>query len=501
MLPVRPGLALLVALATPAWAQTPPSPEPAAPAAQPLPEGPERPELPATESFDAKLSAQLGQPGGLTADETARRATATSLEVRGREAELEAAEAGVSQALASFLPRVSVTAGYTRQSAIAPQAFGTLVASPGSAAGPLPPGAPLENVALAIPTLQNQTTVRAALTVPVSDYLLRLSRNYASANASEAAARHTTQATQLKVAADARILYYSWIRAALQSTVAEASLAQARDHLADAHRAFAVGGASRADVLRVEAQVASAELLVARTANLRNLQAERLRTALHEPRAADFAIGEDVREALPPLDGLSSPAELVEEARGHRLELRAVQEATSAARSQAQGTRAGYLPRLDAVGDVIYANPNPRYFPPTPEFNTTWSAGVQLSWTPTDILTTRGASRAANARVAQLEAQRAALEDGLQVEVVQALNDLREAELASQTTQRGLSSSEEAYRVRRLLFQNGRATSTELTDAEADLTRARFDAVNARIDLRLARVKLLHALGRDVQPS
>ncbi|MDC0710064.1 TolC family protein [Stigmatella sp. ncwal1] len=500
MLPVRPGLALLVALSAPAFAQSPSSP-PSAPGPQASGEGPERPELPTTESFDAKLAAQLGQPGGLTAEETARRATSTSVEVRGREAELEAAEAGVSQALASFVPRLSVTAGYSRQSYIAPQAFGTLVTSPGNPAGPLPPGAPLENVPLAIPSLQNQTTVRAALTVPVSDYLLRLSRNYASASASETAARYTTQATQLKVAADARVLYYSWIRAALQSTVAEASLAQAKDHLTDASRAFAVGGASRADVLRVEAQVASAELLVARTANLRNLQAERLHTALHEPGTQELTIGEDVRETLPPLPGLGSPEGLVEEARGHRLEIQAVQEAASAARSQAKGTRAGYLPRLDAVGDVTYANPNPRYFPPEPEFKTTWSAGVQLSWTPTEALTTRGAARAADARVAQWEAQRAVLEDGLRVEVIQALNDLREAELASQTTQRGLSSSEEAYRVRRLLFQNGRATSTELTDAEADLTRARFDAVNARIDLRLARVKLLHALGRDVPHS
>ena len=51
--------------------------------------------------------------------------------------------------------------------------------------------------------------------------------------------------------------------------------------------------------------------------------------------------------------------------------------------------------------------------------------------------------------------------------------------------------------MRRVLFQNGRATSVELTDAETELTRARLDLVSAQIDLRVANARLIHALGRD----
>jgi outer membrane protein TolC len=51
--------------------------------------------------------------------------------------------------------------------------------------------------------------------------------------------------------------------------------------------------------------------------------------------------------------------------------------------------------------------------------------------------------------------------------------------------------------VRRALFQVGRATSVELTDAETELTRARLDALRARVDQRVARTKLLYALGRS----
>ena len=75
---------------------------------------------------------------------------------------------------------------------------------------------------------------------------------------------------------------------------------------------------------------------------------------------------------------------------------------------------------------------------------------------------------------------------------------MREAEVAIESTARGLAAAEESYRVRRSLFQNGRATSVELTDAETDLTRARLEAINARVDLRIAHVRIEHALGRDV---
>jgi outer membrane protein TolC len=49
------------------------------------------------------------------------------------------------------------------------------------------------------------------------------------------------------------------------------------------------------------------------------------------------------------------------------------------------------------------------------------------------------------------------------------------------------------------LFNNGRATSTTLTDSETELTRARLDLLTARVNARTARVRLDHALGRDVR--
>jgi outer membrane protein TolC len=65
------------------------------------------------------------------------------------------------------------------------------------------------------------------------------------------------------------------------------------------------------------------------------------------------------------------------------------------------------------------------------------------------------------------------------------------------TSERGLAAAEESYRVRRALFQNGRATSVELTDAETERSRAQQEAIGARIDRRIAEARLVHALGHD----
>jgi outer membrane protein TolC len=79
-----------------------------------------------------------------------------------------------------------------------------------------------------------------------------------------------------------------------------------------------------------------------------------------------------------------------------------------------------------------------------------------------------------------------------------ARQQVEEARVAESTTLRGLLAAEESYRARHLLYQNGRATTVELLDAETDLTGARLDAIDARIDARVAEVRLARSVGRNL---
>jgi outer membrane protein len=443
-------------------------------------------ELSAGASLDARLAALLARPGGRT-----------SFDVRARRDELAAAAAGVEQAWVAYLPRLTLNARYNRLSPLDPARLGTLVAAPGTSPGVVPQGATLVSVPLTIPFVTDSFVTQATLSIPLTDYLVRVPQAVASSREAQRAADASARATALRVASEGRVAYYSWARARLQTAVAEQARAQAQAHLTDVRHAFDAGSASRADVLRVESQVASAELLIERAQSLDVVTADRLRTAMHQQGMGELAIGEDVRGDPPALAGADALEPLVDEAYGARFELRALTAQSSSLRSAASGARAARYPRLDALGDVTYANPNPRVFPQSDTWTATWSVGVALSWSPNDLAAAAAAGRGADARASAVEAQREAVRDGVRAEVVGAWQAVREARAAVASTARSLAAAEEGYRVRRALFREGRATTAERIDSETDLTRASLEAINARIDQRVARVRLEHAAGRD----
>jgi outer membrane protein len=488
-----PALAVAALIAAfPAAAQTASPAGSAAPAGTPAP---------SEDAFTSSLFAPP-TPGGLTADEVARRAAASSHEARARAEESAAARAGVGQARAAFVPRVSAVARYTRLSSIEQPALGTLVGVAGDVTpGPIAAGTPLVAFPLTFPVILDQYTTQASLQLPLSDYLYRLPRLQAAAAGNARSAELLERATRLRVATDGRIAYYAWARARLQADVARQALAQAQGHLHDVGAAHASGAASKADVLRVQSQVATAEVLLARARAATEVTSERLRVLMHDGRGGSYAVGEDLRAPADLgdlVDGGRKPTRaLVQEAMASRLEPRALLAGTEAVRAQAQAQRAVSLPRLDAVASATYARPNGRLFPQQDRFKGTWDASVQLSWSPTDIFGVEAGRSATLARARQLDAERAALADGIELEVTQAHQALIESQVAIASAARGLAAAEESYRVRRALFQNGRATSVELTDAETERSRAQLEAIGTRIDERIAGARLRYALGRD----
>ena len=440
----------------------------------------------------------MARPGGLTADQAAARARATSVDVKTRQAESHVAHANVDQAALGFIPRVTAKGSYTRLSDIGVQSFGNLIAAaPGTPLGPVTTASTsLANVPLGFTFPDDNYALGADVVVPISDYLLRLVDQYASARHSERAAEMTAKAAALNAASNARIRYYAWARSLLQVAVAETALDLARLHVADAQSHFAAGQSSKADVLQAEASSAERELFVARSRNAVDAEEDRLRTALHDKTSTRYAIGEPLFAELSPLEGESTFDALVEEARRQRLELRVLHETAAALHGQARAQRVALLPRLDGFASALYANPNPRYFPPPAEWHGTWAVGAAVSWTSTDAILGGTGATVADARADAAAAQEEAIGEGIRDEVMQAYEALHDAETAIASSHRGLAAAEESYRVRRALFRAYQATSTELSDAENALTRARFETVNAHIDLRIARVRMAHATGR-----
>lgn len=441
------------------------------------------------------LASVVARPGGLTADEVAERAVRTSLDLKARNAETEAAEAERAAALVAWIPRLAVSFEHDQVSDAPQQTLGTIVTS-GGPTGPVQPGTPLMSVPLTYRAPAHKTAFATTIEVPLSDYFLLTPHNVAAATRSEEAASFTSAATGREVAVEARVLYYEWARARLEIAVAEQALEQSRSHLSDAQAGVAAGTASRADVLRIESALAENELNVVRARNAAERQLRRLRTAVHEPPDSTYEVGEDLLAELPPLEDAPGVETLVGEAFRARPEIKALDRTEQAVAEQARARTGSALPRIELQGGMIDSNPDPRTLG-SDGFERTWQVGIAVSYSPNDGVINLRKGDAARARATAAGAERGAEEDRIRTEVEQAwLADL-EARTAIRSTRRGLEAATESYRVRRMLFQNGRATSGELTDAETDLTRARVAAIDAHVDHRVARAKLLHATGRQ----
>jgi outer membrane protein TolC len=440
-------------------------------------------------------------PNGLTAEQVGTRAAATSYSGRAADESLRAAAARVDAAWVAFLPRLTATARYTRLSNFTPPS----ATGEGSVVGtslppsdtPLPPGTPLFPVAIEFPLVLNNWLLQAAITVPISDYFLRITQGYAAATNAADAARFDAVAARARSASDGRVAFYTWLRARSAVVVAVQALADQQNHLNDAKNQFTVGNVSRADVLRAETAVSVAELQVVRSKNLADLTEKQVRLAIHAADTEMLAPGESLEGAPPPVNG--NLKQLSNEATTSRFEVKSIDASAAAAREQAKFARAGRWPIISGFGDVTYANPNQRRFPSTQDWFPTWAAGAQAIWSPNEVLSANANGNDAEARAAALEAQRGTIRDGIELELTQAWQGVKESEVALESTKRELASATEAYRVARELFLNGRATSTTLTDAETELTRGRLSALNAHADAHIARVRLEHALGRDTK--
>jgi outer membrane protein len=468
MLRAVPGL-LVVLLAAPAFAQPAP-PAPTTPTKVDPAQGAD------AATFDAEVAALVGQQGGLTAESAATRATKVSPAARRKLAEIAVANAQAEQASLARVPQVGVTAKYTRLSDLDP----VMIAG------------------FDLPVLLNNYSVVGQVAVPLSDYLLTFPKTNAAARAGTAAARASAQATELDIAAEARLAYYEWVRAKLQVLVGQRLVAQIEASLTQVRALADVQRLSRADLLRVEAQRAEAQQTLAALTTAAILREEQLRIAIGAEAGEQLAIGEDVRADL---DGGAGGAVtgLIDEAGRTRLDVKAVDAGIRARELARDAEAANRYPRLSAFGQVEYSNPNPRIFPSEDKFDLTWAAGLQLTWSLNDTLITGARLDEQAAEVRALREDRKALLDGVRIQVVSATQAVALARSALASSAEGLAAAEESYRVRKELLAAERATAVEIVDAETQLTQARFAAIDARIDLRIALAQLRHATGQDVK--
>lgn len=446
---------------------------------------------------------------GLTADEVAKKAVENAPSLISKAADVEIAETRVGKTVASFVPRVELSAGYTRLSDVnVTFGSGALVGAANEGllgVGACPDGtgnqcvvdgagAPVGAASFDIPQILNQFALQAQLSIPISDYVFRLTRGIEAARQSKQAAEAAEHAERRKVAIDARLAYYDWIRAVAQVAATQDAVRTSTARLGDVQLAIDAGVRTSADLKRIEVLVANAKTARVEAEAFEEVARERLSTIMNEP-VRQWQVGEDIASnevvtTVPPKLDVA-----VSTALQHRPELTALELNDKAIDNGIKTERAAFYPRLDGFAEGTYANPNQRIFPQTADWNGTWSAGLRLSWTINGPLTARQTVKELEAQRRSLGAQEEALRRGIRLEVTQAYVERKNALARIKLAETARAASDEAYRVISLQFREGKATSTDVIEVQGERLTSYIQWFNARIDLRVAEEKLAYTTG------
>src|ERR1044071_9062030 len=170
------------------------------------------------------LVSRQGAAEELTAESAADRAVQASYDVAAAHSTERAAQAGVDQASDAFLPRVGVSATYTRLSDFTPSPLFpfAIVATNASAGTVSPPSVSTGPVSIA--PILDMYALDATLTVQITDYFLRLPRGLEAAKRGRDAADWDTVLVEARARLAGKIAFYEWIRAGASVDAAKQSV-------------------------------------------------------------------------------------------------------------------------------------------------------------------------------------------------------------------------------------------------------------------------------------
>ena len=342
------------------------------------------------------------------------------------------------------------------------------------------------------PSLTTQYATDATLIYSFTGSLAEALPAYRAAKKNKKAAEQQIAAELNNVAFDARQAYYQFARAKAGVGVAESAVEAAEAQRKETGAMVSAGAAARVDLMRVEAQLAAANVALERAKLGFQVTQRALQTLMHTDVVP--TLGEDLSE---PVTGIPTETEeeLRERALRDRPDLQALYTYIEATRHQLKSANGGRVPDLLVRGSAQYSNPNLRVVPQQERFEGTWEVSAVIRWTPNDTIEAHGRSKQLQGALQRAYADVISLGDMIRVEIAEGYHGVLAANAAMKSARLGLTAAGEGYRVKREQLQAGIVNTTDLLQAQTDFIRAQVDVVDSAVGLRIAKAQLLRAIG------
>lgn len=308
------------------------------------------------------------------------------------------------------------------------------------------------------------------------------------------AAREDFRRDESELVFAVRSAYWTVYKARDVKRLVDENVALVEAHLKDVRNFFDQGLASQNDVLKVQVQLSSVQVLRLQAANGIKLATMALNSLIGLPVDREIVILSSVREPAAEPASLDS---LVGRALERRPEVKALDFQIKAAEAGVKIANSSRYPQVFLVGNYYVSRPNQRIMPIEDKFRDTWDLSLAVSFDLWNWNRAGHQARQARAQLAQAENGAAQLKDGVVLEVSQNYYALEQQALAIKLAADTVSQAEENYRVTGNRFKAGLALNSDLLDAEVALLQAKIGYAQALVDGEVLRAKLAKSVDAE----
>jgi outer membrane protein len=296
---------------------------------------------------------------------------------------------------------------------------------------------------------------------------------------------------KLDLALKVKEAYFSILRADKAVNVAKSAVESLEAHHTVAKNFYDVGMIPVNDLLKAGVELANAQHNLIQAQNASRLTRVSFNVLLSRSVDEPYEIQDILKytKETPDFDNC------LQKALKARPEIKALDLTDAQIDQQINMAKSKYYPEVAFTYNYTKAGDTPDVSGSNFQLPNQWQAIVGLSWTFWDWNKTRNSVNQVESQKKQLSQTRKSIEDGIKLQLKQAILGLNEAEEKIPTAQKAVEQAEENLRVSEERYKAQVTTSTEVLDAQTLLSQARMNYYNALYDHNLARAGLLRAIG------
>lgn len=387
-------------------------------------------------------------------------------------------EARLREVNSSMFPSLKFNGLYTRLSNIPAASF----------ANPFVPGAPPITLSENIP---NAYTLRLTMQQPLFTGS-RLSGSSDLAKNQMLAQMEEYNKDQQDLIFNIKNAYWNVYKAKKFKEVIDENVTQMKAHLQDVTNFAAQGLATNNDVLKVQVQLAEAQLRQIDGNNAVKLSKLALSNTLGIPLSTNVDVAEEIN---PKIEIIKEIDLFINKAFENRPELKSMDYRIKASENGVTIAQSGWFPQIYLQGNYNYARPNQRVFPSVNQFKDTWDVSLSVSFDIWNWGQTISQTSQAETQLEQTKDTYKIIKDNIMLEVTQNYLTIIQSKEKMVVSENSVKQAEENYRITNEKFKNGLVLNSELLDAEVALLQARTNYLQSLVDYEIAKARLEKSSG------